>query len=630
VALVLGGLVFGGALGGLNREFLGIEHVDHYGTQWFYWFAELTLRGEQSPLHTDRFFYPWGKDLYAHTGANMLDAWAAVPVRAIFGQVLGYNLFVLLGLAGNVWAFARLGREMSDDRVAVRVAAALFGFSPYCLFEAVEGRPTQAIVVLPVLFLRSTWRAGLRGGWRDPVLAGVLLALTGYQYWYYAFFGGFAALLLGLARTASPSDGAGTRVEVFARHALIAAVAGLLVAPAALPLLIETQVDADVPGMLDVSGWDLWSSPLVTGDGTTVGLSVWQPFLRESGFYLVLSEGVERFLPMGRPTTWGVLVGLSIWALRPGAVQRRVLLPALLGMALVATGPLVVVGQRLIPNLFYMELVRAVGFLQRLWWPSRAYLFIDLLLMVALTQALTALRARSSVLFLGATVLLTVELGAQLHRTSLLPYPTWISQVPAGYRCLADGPEGALIELPYAWTQAHLFYQTIHHRPILGGMIEDNAVFSPPEALELREKNTFVRRMREISELAGTDVVVTDEDRETVQTLGYRYVALQKDAFVVQVEEGTLRDNMDRIRLKRSRKALGDMLGTPVYEDARLAIYAPWGDPRPCAVGAVVEDEVAIGAVSLLKKNPSDAELAEQTLHRVWVKPAEPSATPAP
>ena len=45
-------------------------------------------------------------------------------------------------------------------------------------------------------------------------------------------------------------------------------------------------------------------------------------------------------------------------------------------------------------------------------------------------------------------------------------------------------------------------------RPIMGGMIEDNAVFSPPEAVALREDNTFVRQMREISELAGATRLV--------------------------------------------------------------------------------------------------------------------------
>ena len=58
---------------------------------------------------------------------------------------------------------------------------------------------------------------------------------------------------------------------------------------------------------------------------------------------------------------------------------------------------------------------------------------------------------------------------------------TWDAYVPAGFRCLAGGAEGAVIELPYSWTQAHLYYQIEHGRPIMGGMLENNETFTPDE-----------------------------------------------------------------------------------------------------------------------------------------------------
>jgi hypothetical protein len=85
--------------------FLGIDYVDALGTQWFYWFVDHEL-GRDKPLgHTDLFFYPWGKDIFAHTGTNVLDAVLAMPVRWLLGPVLGYNLFVIAGLAASAWAF---------------------------------------------------------------------------------------------------------------------------------------------------------------------------------------------------------------------------------------------------------------------------------------------------------------------------------------------------------------------------------------------------------------------------------------------------------------------------------------------------------------------------------------------
>ena len=93
--LILIGVILGPTLPLLHTHFLGVEYVDHYGTQWFYWFVEEQARRGESSDHTSLFFHPWGKDIYAHTGTNVLDAWMAVPFRMLLGQVLG--LQVLLG-----------------------------------------------------------------------------------------------------------------------------------------------------------------------------------------------------------------------------------------------------------------------------------------------------------------------------------------------------------------------------------------------------------------------------------------------------------------------------------------------------------------------------------------------------
>ena len=63
-----------GWLGAVDPALLGSEHVDMWGTHWFYWmFEERLLRGE-SFAQTQLLFYPWGKDVYLHTGGNILDA----------------------------------------------------------------------------------------------------------------------------------------------------------------------------------------------------------------------------------------------------------------------------------------------------------------------------------------------------------------------------------------------------------------------------------------------------------------------------------------------------------------------------------------------------------------------------
>jgi hypothetical protein len=95
-------------------------------------------------------------------------------------------------------------RLFTEDRVALWTSSLWFGCSPFILFELTEGRPTQAIVGVLCLFLRSLWRSTQRDGIGSAVAAGLLLAVAGYQYWFYAFFGGMAALAHGLMRTARP------------------------------------------------------------------------------------------------------------------------------------------------------------------------------------------------------------------------------------------------------------------------------------------------------------------------------------------------------------------------------------------------------------------------------------------
>ncbi len=612
--------VFGSRITDLHEAFLGIEYVDHYGTQWFYWFFERAVREGEWPGHTDLFFYPWGKDIFGHTGANLLDAALAVPFRMLFGGVLGYNLFVLMGLALSGWAAWDLLREVrvgerSLDHLSHGVGALLLALGPYVLFETVEGRPTQSILALPLLFVAWVWRSGTRRGWKAPVIAGLLLALCGYQYWYYALFGGLVALGHGLARAWSPPEGAGTQAAVLARHVLMAFVAAVAVLPAAIPLVQQASA-GDTPGLLHVAAWDLLETPPVTVEGIHVGLFLWQPLAGSSGFLVQNPDGGEVFLRHAEflPAISWVLVPLGLLAFSKRD-RRTWLAMAAVGL-LISFGPVFLLGQQVLPNPVYIAFVKLVSVVQRLWWPARAYAFVAILFGMASAAGLAWLRLRLSTrAWLGALVFSVAAWGVSLNRALLLPFPSWDATVPAGYRCLAEGPEGAIVELPYAWTQAHLYYQTVHGRPMLGGMIENNAVFTPEEATELYEDNTWVKRLRSLARVEREAEDTWDEaDGEAMRELGYRYVVVQKDAYHIPERTDTLLDNAMRTRMRRTFRGVQQMLGAPVYEDARVAIFAPFGDPSPCEQAAWDADQEAVGrpdtsAEERVSQDKEDAEV---------------------
>lgn len=565
LALLLFVPVFGMAMPRLASDFLGVEYVDHFGTQWFYWYIEREVRAFEFPAHTDLFFYPWGKDIFGHTGSNVLDGVFAIPFRVLFGNVLGYNLFVLAGLVTNVLAFRLLARDYSDDAVSADAAALFVGFSPYVLFEVLEGRPTQALVAFPILYIRHLLRAVRRPGWRDPALAGLLLALTGLMYWYYAAFGGLLALALAAVVLVRPGEGAGGRLAVFARLAGTACVALALVAPVALPLVTLSSA-GEVPGLLDVSKWGVYDAPPVTREAQEIGIFSWQPFKRYAGFYVLGNDGYERLLPDAALSSWALwpMLLLALW--RPAKLRSDALVAMMAVAMLLAMGPILLVAGTTLPNLPYIYLVKAVGFMQRLWWPARAAMYITLLSGLSFVAVFdwlgrTSKRAQIAAIF-GLALTWLVDLGTN----RLLPFSTWDATVPAGFKCLATGPAGAVIELPYGWTQGHLYYQTEHGR-----------------------------------------------------------LLLQLDAFYPPRRVPGLQDNAIRTRLRRVRQSLEIAAGPPVYEDARVVIYAPWGGPAPCDQRTFPTDHVAV--------NKLETSTDERILHdddddlvvRLFVDPTAPA-----
>jgi hypothetical protein len=128
-----------------------------------------------------------------------------------------------------------------------------------------------------------------------------------------------------------------------------------------------------------------------------------------------------------------------------------------------------------------------------------------------------------------------------------------------------------VIELPYADATARVWYQVLHRRPILGGMVEDNPLFTPPEQLALRSENTWLASLIAVSELRDGPSA-TEADRKAVHDLGYRWVALDTRRW----------GDGKTGRVLRMRRLVQELAGRPVYQDQGSTLYAPWGDESPC------------------------------------------------
>lgn len=562
--MILWAVVLGPSLPGWGARFLGLEYIDGYGTQWFYHFAPrlLTegLRGEPATL----FFYPWGKDVLGHTGLSVLDAVIAWPLRALLGPTWGYNVFVALLMATNGLGAAAIGARLTGDRLAGALAGVLMSVSPWALLELTEGRPTQ-VMLAPALWVIYEALAPLEDR-RAPWRLGLAWALSGLIYWFNAIFLAFALLGLGLARayTMGPAE----RRALLTRALVAAGVALALVSPLLLGMASRAR-DGGVPGLLDMTGWSLSRASLFTVEGMPVGLFTYQP-LRWGAAFLFPDERGLASSAQSSPLTAVGLLALVAALSRPGL--RGALLALAAPSLVVSLGPVILIGEHGLPNPVYNALVMALPPLRRLWFPERALFLVALaqaLAVGALWARLQAPRAR-----VGAALALGVVWGAELILGGLAPLPSWDARPPAAYSCLADGPPGAVIDLPERWSAAHLYYQTVHERPIFGGMLEGNTRFTPPALITLRAKNSLWRALEHATRpgpprRGEQGVQVRAEDRAALGALGYRYVVLRLDAVDERAVEGVTR-------------RLGSLLGPPVYEDARAVIFAPWGGERPC------------------------------------------------
>ena len=125
------------------------DGVDMYGTFWFYWWISECLSTLTSPGFTDVMFHPLGKDIFAHTGNNFVDAVVAQPFQALLGFPRYQPVFVGVVLFVNALAMRPLARRVLGRGGAGLswggfAAVLLWMANPFILFELMTGRLTQA------------------------------------------------------------------------------------------------------------------------------------------------------------------------------------------------------------------------------------------------------------------------------------------------------------------------------------------------------------------------------------------------------------------------------------------------------------------------------------------------------
>ena len=562
------------------------DGVDLYGTLWFYWWIQDCMVHLSDPGFTDLFFHPLGKDIFAHTGNNFIDAALSAPFQWVFRFPRYQPVFVAVILLGNALSFRPLASRFAGSvaalpwwrqalgggqtTVAAFVATGLWQACSFTLFELTAGRPTQAFLwFLPLALDRLLALEGSDPRRRDAIAAGVFTALQALVYWFMGYF----QLLLWLWLAAWALARSQDRPRLLGRYVVAATACLALVAPFVIGMVHEANAGA-VPGL--IGGRGLLAGPEALHNNVATQLH---------GYWMMERWGA----PMLGHVSWLAVIGLVAWR----APDRLRWLGAVLLLLVVGVGPALPMGQGgSLPWYPYLVLYNTVPFLDRLWFPYRVVVMAFLVLSACAGAALVPIvrgLARSPLRWLaswGPLLLAALVLGANLasqHRQLTWPLVTRDVEPPAVFEWIGD-QGGALIHLPFGINQPAIIWQTIHGQPIFGGMGE-NARLLWPEGFEDRIKIDLIRFLRR-----STRDPVTAEPPTTERGLielrrdGFRWVVLHRD--LVETE------NRDRLpagprgqsavsltleALQRlpfqATDAISRALGPPVAVDGPLVVW---------------------------------------------------------
>lgn len=465
------------------------DGIDDPALAWNLWWVRFSIiERHANPFDCRWLFWPIGINLAFYT-LTVLNGLLSVPLQLVFEIVPASNALLLLSftlsgygaflLARQVWAPRQ--KRGSNFWAAAWLAGLIYAFAANKLFYAALGQfniASSQWIPFCALYL---WRTGQpRGHLRDAVLAGLFLGL---QAWAEATFASFLLILIALYALwqAIEHPWRGWPAQ-FGRLACLVIVFAATIAPMLANMLPDLRVEGDFftsgGGFADVFSADLAGYLVPPMHHPLLGQLVNRmPFPHDKGQHVYLGYGVMALAVLGlwaRPRRiaafWGA-TALAFWLLTLGPTLR------LMGQDTGWPGP--------------FALVDRLPFFKGNRYPSRYVVMLLLSVSMLAAPGLTILHRRLPALrptaLLGmASLLFTLEHIA-------VPLPLSDLRVPAIYRQITaevDPTPGAVMELPLGWRNGarvtgkkdviimfEQWYQTVHHRPILGGNTSRNPEF---------------------------------------------------------------------------------------------------------------------------------------------------------
>jgi hypothetical protein len=429
-------------------------------------------------------FYPLGINLVAYT-PTFLNGVISLPLQFIFGVVVAQNLVVYFALVAGGYGTFLLSREiLAHNKIDSDLAAALAG--AFYAFGAWHINYADATFML----LSNEWipfyalyllRAN-KQSWRNGALAGLFFLLAA---WTELTFIPFLAILTALYLVYLAFANHGAWNKVLSNLAAL----GTLVAVGIGPLTINLLSDVLRYGYYLAQG--LGRVQIFSAEPISFFVpSARHPLLGQWASSITNAQTTYAFVGYAEL----ILAGLGIYFQR----ASRVWAALAVFFALLMLGPTLIIGGQATGIPLPFAALRVIPFINANRYPVR----FNVMLMLALTPliALGAARLlcmrRGTITLGGLVALLTFEQLA-------LPIPLSDLRVPAILQTIRDEPgDFAVLELPLGWRgsvalQGKMddkaqFYQTVHHKRLLGGITSRTPRFKFQYFLELPVINSLI------------------------------------------------------------------------------------------------------------------------------------------
>lgn len=442
----------------LSDRFAG-GGVDLKVSLWDMWWVERVALDGEAPLHTRHLFYPEGVSL-AHHSISWRAGLFALPLRAAFGPITGYNLFFLGETVACCFATFLLALRLGGRPDAAIVSGAVLGFFPYRMAQAASHPNLGSLSMIPLSLLCV--EAALQTRKPAWIIAGgactALVLLTG-AHLFIMTTGLLVALCL--VRVVQQLQAGQAPRQVWVTVAAVAAACAVLCGP-----LLLQFVGPGAPDMERALSVKHSRHP-----GDLAGFVT--PWPRH-----LLFGGAVAKLDL-RPGKWGHYLGIGALGLLAASTfakeRRRELSPYALGTVaflLLSLGPhLHIAGHRWEWPMPY-DLIGWARPIQALRSPDRFGLLVGICLALGAGWGYARLVRTSSLRGRSLSLLLCLlVLGADYWP---VPYRTFKGRLGAAHRALLqESVTGAVIELPMhrQASKEAMFAQTRHGRPLVSGMV---------------------------------------------------------------------------------------------------------------------------------------------------------------